>query len=163
VKEKIERTPSGGPPEIIDSAVVLSWAKVDRSIRFTGRLHLYVAGQRLGKVPRIAIARDRTGSILVLFCNRRWRSLGATDRATSLSQTKKFVAQWYEGIDSRWVDTGLTARQARKLLKDYWAPFACSFCGQVDYQAIVIATAARICNRCVESFHASLTQNASSP
>jgi hypothetical protein len=148
--------PTEPPPKILDSEVVLSWARIDDSVRFTGRLHHFVDGQRLGAVPCLAIVQGSTSDeLFVHHCDAAWRTLATTPGGRSLDAAKLAVERWYDGAGHLWVDTGTTPAQAAELLQEHWSPFVCSFCGKDPTQilSLIQAPTARICNECVLSFH----------
>ncbi len=59
------------PPPIIDSARVLEYATVSADMEYTERIHLIVGGERLGRVPNLAIGQNYygPGDMLLLFCD----------------------------------------------------------------------------------------------
>src|SRR5262245_22403310 len=98
------------PPPVLDSARVLEFAVVDSSVRFTGALHLYHGGERVGPVPCLAICRDPNVDGLLLFhCDKNWNVLGAQiwnnpDRpvVATVEGVKERAEEYYSGISSKW-------------------------------------------------------------
>ena len=98
------------PPPLLDSAKVLEFAVVDSSVRFTGNLHLFHGGERVGPVPCLAIGRDPAVEGLLLFhCDDDWNVLAAQiwnspDRAVvaTVEEVKQRAEQYYSGISAKW-------------------------------------------------------------
>lgn len=62
----------------MDGATVLEYAIVDDSVTFTGRLHLYHGGKRVGPVPCLAICKNLDmDELLLLHCDTSWSVQGA--------------------------------------------------------------------------------------
>src|SRR5688572_969828 len=66
------------PPPVIDSARVLAFANVPDDVQYTGRTHLNVGGEWIGRVANLAICRNycKPDDILLLFCDEAWASQG---------------------------------------------------------------------------------------
>ena len=62
---------AANPPPVLSMARVLAYAIVDESIGFSGSQRLYVDGELLGKVPRLALcqplSRNPTTDVLVFY------------------------------------------------------------------------------------------------
>jgi len=65
------------PSQLLGDADLLAFAEVPTAVRFTGRLHLYSDGKRIGPVPYLAICKphDDVG-LLLLHCDESWEILG---------------------------------------------------------------------------------------
>jgi hypothetical protein len=63
--------------ELLEGADLIAYVVVPKSATFTDRLHLYVDGEKLGRVPCLAICRlhDNPG-LLLLHCDADWEVLG---------------------------------------------------------------------------------------
>ena len=100
-----------GPPRVLDGAQVLEYAILDSSVRFTGKLHLFHGGKRVGPVPCLAICRDpNLKELLLLHCDENWNVLGgeiwnAPDRppVTTVEEVKVRAENAYAGVTSKWV------------------------------------------------------------
>ena len=147
------RTRRVKPPPVLDGCRVLAYAFVDRDVQYSGHSHLYVDGNELGPVPRLAICQGLDDEdVLLLHCSARWRSLGAASYAT-VGEAKARAARIYRGAS--WVKSGVSKREAATYLKKQWKGCACSFCGRGpdDVRWIVQRNRARICDICVKAFN----------
>jgi hypothetical protein len=101
------------PPPILDNAEVLEYAIVDASVRYTGSLHLFHGGERVGPAPCLAICRDPAVEGFMLFhCDKDWNVLGAQiwnnpDRpvASTVEDVKQRAEGYYSGISAKWRTT----------------------------------------------------------
>jgi hypothetical protein len=83
---------------------------VPASARFTGRLHLYDGGERVGPVPFLAICRphDELGLLLV-HCDESWGIVGlqawngpGVEPILTIEEMKSRVEGYYEGLMESW-------------------------------------------------------------
>jgi hypothetical protein len=155
---------SDAPPPALDWARVIAYAFVDSDVTWTGRQALYVDGDRLGPVPRLAICQNvfhDTEGFLLFFCNAQWDVLGVSARPT-VDELQESAERWYTGITSKWIHTGITQEAAEKWLRDKNEQYSCSFCRKLPPQVEnMIASGhdeepatVRICNECIDKFHA---------
>jgi hypothetical protein len=162
-------SPASSPPPIIDSARVLYYVSVGDDIEYTEKIHLIVGGERLGRVPALAICRSYyiPGDILLLFCDGEWNSLGCI-AFTTVDEAKLKAERGYPGLIARWVkSTHDDDAVADFLRNEYdvdpgseWWRHRCSFC-QKDVEAMGISRGwATICVACVDSFHSALHADA---
>jgi hypothetical protein len=91
-------------PPTINEARVVTWAKVDDTVRPTGNTVHRFNGPVLGPVPCLAICQYAEDEGYYLFyCSEDWEPL--TDTWHQTLEDAKSQAQFeYEGIDSRWQD-----------------------------------------------------------
>src|SRR6266480_2118563 len=91
------------PPVVLDSARVLKYAILDQSVVHTGRSTLIVGGKVLGPVPCLAICKNlwRSNDFLLLYCNNKWRVLGAAGYK-SLKLTLQNAEVAYAGVSGKW-------------------------------------------------------------
>ena len=157
------------PPPVIDSAKLLAYAYVDEDVEFTGRIKLFVGGERLGPVPCLAITRNycEPDDILVEFCDEEWNARGVTAHA-SLEEAKAQAERGYRGITAKWAESPYTLEQTNEFLRDNygvdphteWWKTLCSFCGKdVAKLRAVASSKAVICGECVAAFHADLAND----
>ena len=144
------------PPPVLDSARVILYAVVDKSVRYTRALHLYVGEKRLGKQPRLAICKNlRSGfkGYLILFCNKKWQTRGAVAFAT-LAEAKRAAESYYAGVAKRFVSMNVSGSAARQWIKKHNPESTCSFCGRFyfDCDAMIVSKKAVICSDCVHAF-----------
>jgi hypothetical protein len=155
------RTPKTPPPVILNGQVV-EYAALPPSIRYSGaRLHFVGRKElkELGWVPRLAIERElRTGAITLVYCRRDW-SLVATYETDAIPKAKRRAERMYPGSSRYWKASGVTEVQAADYLAHRWDGFECSFCRRTPegFDSLFENGVSRICNRCVEEFHAELT------
>ena len=150
-----ERMVTPPPPEL-GGAHVLEYAMVDETVRFTGRLHLYVGETRLGSVPRLALGEDlKTGEIMLLHCDDDWEIIAIqplgkieADRTAALAAARERVEEYYEGISRLWVEHGSSSDEAVSC--DQIGQ--CSFCLRCvhDFESAIEGPGGvRICNICL--------------
>ena len=144
------------PPPVIDSARVIVHATVDKSVVYTGNLHLLVGGKRLGKVPKLAICKNMAGGrkdFLILFCNDKWQSRGVVSTAT-LKEAKQAAESYYAGISKRFVKMDVSERAARRWLEEKYPDLMCSFCGRLyfEFESAVSSKKATVCGDCIRAF-----------
>ena len=143
------------PPPVLDGARVLAYAIMDDSVVYTGRSTLYVDGKMLGAVPRLAVCQDHDANdVLLLFCDEKWNSLGATG-CPSLEEAQQRAEAEYRGVSAKWVDVNVSEEEVERYLEGHWNGQLCSFCGKRPDQVekMLQSPGARICNECVEAFY----------
>lgn len=92
------------PPEELDSADVLEFARTDPTVPLDPNGPYMVAdGKRLGYVPHLVIARNQciVDDILLFFCNAEWEVLAAAGYAT-VAEAKRAAQKHYPCISERW-------------------------------------------------------------
>jgi hypothetical protein len=151
------------PPPAIDSAQVIAYAVLDRTVRWTGRQVLLVDGKPLGPVPRLAICRNLFGDLkdfLIFHCDSRWNVLGIAG-APTLRDCMLRSERWYEGVSKRWVRTNTTKRLAERWLRAECASHACSMCRKLPAEAdgMFSKGAVNFCFSCVREMHRSLVES----
>jgi ClpX C4-type zinc finger len=138
------------PPTILSDAMVVAYAILDESIAHSGRGSLVVDGKRLGRVPRLAIARS-AAHVLLLHCSPTWKVLGTAGFA-SVSEAERSAERTYPGISRKWQRMRVTKRQAEAFLKALWKGQECSFCQRRPDQVEKIVSGrggVRICDVCI--------------
>jgi hypothetical protein len=88
---KSKRSPPK-PPPVLDSARLLHYARIDRSVGYVGRTLLFVGGKELGRSQCMAICEDQNLGVLLFHCNRNWKVLGCSCHASVAVAKKK--AEW---------------------------------------------------------------------
>src|SRR5262245_20380522 len=98
------------PTQILEDADLLAYAEVPDSATFTGRLNMFVGGERLGRVPCLAICRphDEPG-LLLLHCDKSWGIVGVqawnaegVARILTLEAMKQQAERYYTGLMLSW-------------------------------------------------------------
>ena len=148
-------TATDSPPPVLDCARVLAYAVVDASVRYVERKTLFVDGQLLGEVPRLAICQNIDQAELMVFhCDADWNVLGVAAGVYTLANAKAGVERSYQGIASKWIDTNISVAEAEAYLREQFGDDGCSFCGRMFYQVTQFFSGAngRICDDCVRKF-----------
>ena len=148
------------PPPVLDMTRVIAYAIVDESVEWTGRQTLFVGGELLGPVPRLALGQDVTGDLkdtLVFHCNEKWEVLGVSGGAT-LEEAKARIERAYRGITAKWIDRGVSIEEARAWIYENSDHIICHFCGRRpgEFQQIAAGKLSAICNVCVDSLYADM-------
>ena len=143
-------------------ARVIAYAILDPSVEWTGRQRLFVGGQLLGPVPRLALCQNIGGDltdILLLHCNDDWESLGASGGPT-LEDAKAEAERVYRGVSAKWIDTSTTPEQAASWIRAHYPDTICSFCGRLptEFDLAVEGKGVQICSTCVQEFHKMLSE-----
>lgn len=156
------------PPPIIDSARVLFYATVSDDMEYTERIHLYVGGERLGRVPNLAICRNYyiPEDVLLLFCDADWNSQGVI-AFTTVEEAKLKAERGYPAIAGRWLPTPHDQSAVDEFLrneyevdpKSEWWRHRCSFCREDVTKQMISSGSATICSACVDSFHSAMHAN----
>ena len=91
------------PPFVLNSARVLVYANVDTTVSHTGRIEVYVDGERLPPVPCLAICENLSheGDFLLCYCTEGWDVLGVGSY-DSLDVAKQSAEVAYAGISKKW-------------------------------------------------------------
>jgi len=144
------------PPPVIDSARVLHYAIVDKSIPFRTETKLYVGGVLLGRVPRLAICENlgKNIGVLLFHCNNKWEVLG-TSGSDSVAATRQLAERNYPGIGKKWVRLGTTKKAALAYYDSLEGMRICSFCGKRPFEVtgFVEGRRATICRGCIEMYY----------
>ena len=138
----------------------MAYAVVPADVRYVETSALFVGGELLGKVPRLAIAHAfSSDELLLLHCNARWRVLGVSGNHRDLEAAKARAERSYPGLRPYWVDTGVSSSEADALVLADQKPLACSFCGRVPIQVDTMFAGhrAHICSTCIREMHTSLS------
>ena len=152
------------PPPALDGALVIAFAVADETVKYEERQTLFINGELLGRVPKLAICRnlDET-EFMVFHCNGDWEVLAVTGGYESVAAAKSRAGLSYHGIDTKWVSTGYKKEDATSYLERLFKGDSCTFCGknplqlEAMVQAVTVAgDTVRICNHCVDEFYSFL-------
>jgi len=151
------------PPPVIDSAQVIAYAVVDRTVRWTGRQVLVVGGKSLGPVPRLAICKNLFGELkdfLLFHCDTRWNVLGVAG-APTLRECKLRSELWYEGLSKRWVKTNMTKKAAQRWLRTEQTSQACSMCRKLpaETDGMYSKGTVNVCFACIREMHCVIVES----
>ena len=95
------------PSAILDSAKVLAFAIVDETVTFFNRKALYVDGELLGVVPKLAICRyEDEIELMVFHCDNDWNVLGVTAGHVIIGEAIQYTERSYIGLSEKWVNFG---------------------------------------------------------
>ncbi len=148
-------TRASAPPPVLDGARVLSYAIVDSSVTYTGKISLIVRGRVLPPAKCLAIVQQMgDDNVLYFHCTSDWYELGAGFCA-SVEDAKAYLNRGYQGLDKKWVDVNVSEAAAREYIERVQHT-ACSFCGVVpgDDGYLEVGPTAAICDKCFEKTHA---------
>lgn len=115
------------PPITLCGCRVEQSAVCDRSFSFSGHGLLFVNGRDLGPVPRLALARERSGEVQLLHCDTKWNVLGVSVHP-DIRTAKKRAERFYPGISRAWRRTGYSQVQANRQLERIGANRTCAIC-----------------------------------
>jgi ClpX C4-type zinc finger len=142
------------PPPALASARVLEYAIVDDSVVHTDRNPIFVAGQRLGPVPCLAIGRNLIGNeILLLHCDAGWDVLAVSGHP-SIEYAKDQAEKNYAGLRARWQPVSYSDAELEAFLDEEDRGLICSFCGRHPHEVERIITGHRgaaICEICIKA------------
>jgi hypothetical protein len=143
------------PPVVLHGCRVEQFALRDRSIRFAGHGLLFSAGKEVGAVPRLALARDRSGEVMLFHCDYRWRVVGASGGWRTVREAKKRAERFYPGISRVWRSTGYTkAQTARQLDRTNRRCSVCAkFWFEVDKMVVTKKARFTLCDACIRQFY----------
>jgi ClpX C4-type zinc finger len=146
------------PPPALDCAYAIEYAAVDETVAFEQRQTLNVGGEWLGAVPQLAICQNLDESQFMVFhCDRDWSVLGVAAGYKSVAEAKTKTEKSYHGISAKWRPTGHTREEAARHIADQFKGQECSFCGRTPNQyESCVGDHVRICNHCVNEFHAAI-------
>jgi hypothetical protein len=160
----MEQQPSAPPPVImVNDRVLLHYAFLSDSVGFnSGHRLMFVDGKEIGKVPRLAICRDRDSSQFMLYyCDSDWRPIGIASY-DSVGAAKRRAEHIYPGSAACWIEARFTESDAERFLEERLSDMRCSFCGKRPDQNLsatfVGEGSARICGDCVREFHGDLNK-----
>ncbi len=156
-----EEQPPSGPPPVVCSDRVLSYAILDNSVGFHSEHGLFfIDGKEIGRVPCLAICQARNSPEIVLYyCHRDWSMLGVATY-DSIAAARKRAERIYPGSTACWVEANFTEEDATRFLDKIWADQRCSFCGKRPDETLATTFEgkenARICGQCIEEFYSEL-------
>jgi hypothetical protein len=153
------------PPPVLGGLYVAAYAHVDDSVQFTQTFTLNVDGQWLGAVPSLAVCQEfDTREYAVQHCTEDWKPIGIAAGYASREEAIQRIERSYHGISTRWTDASITFEEAKSLHDAELRAESCSFCGKTPLDVSKMLTAmtageVRICNYCIDQFHASIHQD----
>ena len=98
------------PDSILEDADVVAFAAVPASAVFTGRLHLFADGVRIGRVPNLAICQPHNErGLFLLHCDESWDMVAiqtwngpGVERIMTIEAMKIEAERYYEGLMPSW-------------------------------------------------------------
>jgi hypothetical protein len=109
----MENRPPTPPPTImLDDSALLCHAVLDEFVGCTvGHGLFFVNGKEIGKVPRLAICRDKASGFFTLYyCDEDWKLLGVATNYQSVEAAKNRAERIYPGSSTRWIDSNSSVR-----------------------------------------------------
>ncbi len=95
------------PPRRItlDDAALLCYAVLDERVGYTaGHGLFFVDGKEIGRVPRLAICKDKEGLFTLYYCDETWNFLGVASNYQTIDAAKRRAERIYPGSSTRWID-----------------------------------------------------------
>jgi hypothetical protein len=154
----------GEPFEGIASGPTLMYVVVPDELPYKNRGRFWSGEQLVPRCPRLVITRDviRNNHNLI-FCDERWTPLYGTSDAT-LEGARHDAERFYPGIDSHWVDLGLSEADVQAYMEKLRRAEGCSFCRRAPAEhggTSFEVRRTRICGQCVKKFYAEMQGEAS--
>ena len=153
------------PPPIImaDDGVLLQYAVLDDTVGFISDHGLmFVDGKQIGRVPCLAICRDRTSPRFTLYyCDLDWNPVGVASHS-SVDDAKRSAERIYPGSARCWTEAQFSDVDVNRYLREHLSDMRCSFCGKTPEQSITAMFDgegdARVCGDCIRKFNAELDE-----
>ena len=96
------------PPQTItlNDAALICYAVLDDRVGFTvGHGLFFVDGKEIGRVPRLAICKDKDSGLFTLYyCGKDWNLLGVAADYQTVDAAKRRAERIYPGSSTRWID-----------------------------------------------------------
>jgi hypothetical protein len=147
------------PPPAIHGQRVLAFAVVDQSVRWTGRIAIFVDERPLDPVPRLAVAQPIDGGqeASLFFCDENWQVLAISGHQ-SVEAAKALAERGHDGLSWKWVAVNTNADEAREWLRENEGEMVCLFCGRDarSVEALVTQRLGTICDQCIDQLHAEM-------
>jgi hypothetical protein len=154
--------PSTPPPIICaNDRVLLHYAILNDFVSFAPGHGLVFVGQKeIGKIPCLAICRDKESPELTLyFCDNDWSPIGIA-ACESVEAAKTKAERIYPGSSACWVEAYFSEEEVSRFVDRMWAIQRCSFCGRLSDEALFTPFGAnegvRICDQCIRKFSSQL-------
>jgi hypothetical protein len=126
--------PRTKPPVVLEGCHVEQFLLRTRSMSFIGRRLFFRGDKRVGRVPRLAIARHpHQNYIMLLHCDARWNVRGANGPLASVREAKREADRHYRNLAGAWVHTGYTRAQVNRYWTRVGANIRCSMCRRSPY------------------------------
>jgi ClpX C4-type zinc finger len=156
--DKTDQPPSGPPPAIcVNDRVLVHYAVLTESVGFNaGHGLLSVGAKEIGRVPCLAICKDKESPQVTLYCcDSDWAPIGIAACET-VDAAKKKAERIYPGSSPCWVEAEFTDADAKRYLDEQFSDLRCSFCGkgphETDSAFFEGNGKVRICADCVRQF-----------
>jgi hypothetical protein len=97
------------PPRTItlNDAALICYAVLDERVGYTvGHGLFFVDGREIGRVPRLAICKDKDSGLFTLYyCDEDWNLLGVATNYQTVDTAKSRAERIYPGSSTRWIDS----------------------------------------------------------
>jgi hypothetical protein len=118
---KMDQVPTTPPPIIcVDDCVLLHYAVLDNSVGYNaGHGLMFVGGKEIGRVPCLAICRDKQSPQFNLYyCDSDWSLIGVAAYET-VEAAKRRADRIYPGSSASWVEAHFTEEDVKRYLDSY--------------------------------------------
>ena len=157
--------PASTPPPIIcvDDRALLQYAVLNDSVGYnSGHGLMFVGGREIGKVPCLAIYKDKNSPRFMLYhCGSDWSLIGMASY-DSVAAAKRGAERIYPGSSDCWVEAQFTEEDAKRFLDERFSDARCSFCGKRPDETVSATFEGdgnvRICSDCVRDFYSDLNE-----
>ncbi len=116
------KQPSNLPPPVIcmNDRVLLHYAVLDESVGYrVGHGLFFVDGEEIGRVPCLAICRERDSNNLTLYyCDTDWSLAGVATGYESVEAAKAKAERIYPGSSMCWTEAHFTDEDVSHYLAD---------------------------------------------
>jgi hypothetical protein len=137
------------------------FAVTEGSMRFRGHGLMFSGDREVGRVPRLALGRDRQLGVMLFHCDARWNVVGAEGGYPDLRSAKARAEHFYQGIAKAWIRTGYTKAQADRYLRRIGNNQKCSICSKpwFEVEALVEVPKRKLtfCEACIRELYARLS------
>ena len=160
VSDQEKKQPQPPPPIIcVNDRILVQYAVLNEAVGFNSGHHLmFVGDKEIGRVPCLAICRDRDSARFFLyFCGKDWSMVGVASYDT-VAAAKQRAERIYPGSSGCWAEAHFTEEDRERFLEEKNSWTRCSFCGKRDDGRLFSETfegngTARICGNCVREFY----------
>jgi hypothetical protein len=124
------------PPPVLCSARVLAYAVIPDEIPFTDRAIAFIDGERLGRVPCVAIVEAFQSSptdMLLIYCDEEWGVIAAG--GGDLVSLRRRMELNYPGVSNLWVDMDTPVDVALKYYDEHVGSWRCAVCRKREFDA----------------------------
>ena len=151
------------PLIMVNDRLLLQYAILNASVGFNaGHGLMFRDGVEIGRVPCLAICRDRDSpQFMLYYCDSDWTPLGIASYDT-VDAAKQRAERIHPGSIACWMHAQFTEADAQRFLEEHFSDTRCSFCGKIPALSMAATFEgqgdARICGDCVREFARDLAE-----